>query len=158
MKIAKVISGGQTGVDQAGLFAAADLNIATGGHAPKGWRTQKGPAKWLEDYGLIEHSSPNYPPRTRLNVQSADLTIILGDHTSPGCKLTRRYCHEHEKPYIIVNYFNDNDFVSCYRTLTEKLPDDLVVNIAGNREESTPGIEKKATKFLKRLFSKVNEI
>ena len=34
-KIMKVISGGQTGADQAGLAAAKKLNIATGGTAPK---------------------------------------------------------------------------------------------------------------------------
>jgi hypothetical protein len=35
-----IISGGQTGADQGGLFAAEILKIKTGGYAPKGYRTE----------------------------------------------------------------------------------------------------------------------
>ena len=47
-----VISGGQTGVDQAALRAARSCGIPTGGWAPRGWLTEDGPAPWLADYGL----------------------------------------------------------------------------------------------------------
>jgi Circularly permutated YpsA SLOG family len=47
-----VISGGQTGADQAGLRAARASGIRCGGMAPKGWLTEAGPAPWLADYGL----------------------------------------------------------------------------------------------------------
>ena len=50
--IGKIISGGQTGVDQAALRAAKACGIPTGGWAPKGWRTEDGPAPWLADLGL----------------------------------------------------------------------------------------------------------
>src|SRR5262249_6057013 len=40
--IGKVISGGQTGVDQVALRAAKACGIPTGGWAPKGWRTEDG--------------------------------------------------------------------------------------------------------------------
>lgn len=52
--LTKVISGGQTGVDQAALRAAKAARIPTGGYAPKGWLTEDGPAPWLADFGLIE--------------------------------------------------------------------------------------------------------
>ena len=42
-----VISGGQTGVDQAALRAARTAGIPTGGFAPLGWSTEDGPAPWL---------------------------------------------------------------------------------------------------------------
>jgi predicted Rossmann-fold nucleotide-binding protein len=41
--IKKIISGGQTGVNQAALDAARKLNIAHGGWIPKGRKTENGP-------------------------------------------------------------------------------------------------------------------
>ena len=41
--IERVISGGQTGADQAGLAVAKRLGIPTGGCMPKGWLTEAGP-------------------------------------------------------------------------------------------------------------------
>jgi hypothetical protein len=38
--LAKVISGGQTGADQAGRRAARAAGIPTGGWAPLGWKTE----------------------------------------------------------------------------------------------------------------------
>jgi len=59
-----IVSGGQTGADQAGLRAAKAAGIETGGWAPHGWTTEKGPAPWLADYGLAECPIPGYPART----------------------------------------------------------------------------------------------
>ena len=56
--ITKVISGGQTGADRAGLFAARKFAIETGGYAPRGWLTESGTAPWLADYGLTECQYP----------------------------------------------------------------------------------------------------
>ena len=43
----KVISGGQTGADQAGLVAARRFGIPTGGWMPRGWKTSGDKlAKW----------------------------------------------------------------------------------------------------------------
>lgn len=57
--IDNVISGGQTGVDQAALRAARASGIVTGGFAPKGWATEDGPAPWLgSEYGLVGVRGP----------------------------------------------------------------------------------------------------
>ena len=70
--LSKVVSGGQTGADQAGLRAAAKAGIDTGGWACKGWLTEKGPASWLADYGLAECPVPDYPARTdRMSASTA---------------------------------------------------------------------------------------
>ena len=42
MTVSKIISGGQTGADQAALDVAIKMNIAHGGWIPKGRRTENG--------------------------------------------------------------------------------------------------------------------
>lgn len=142
----KVISGCQTGADEAGLQAAYDLGIPTGGTMPKGWKTQTGPRPdWGEKYGLMEHGSSKYPPRTRKNVKDADVTILFGDMASSGCTLTIRYCRQNNKPYFTVPFYGHkvnvkevaNDVLEFLR---EHKP--RVINIAGNRENSNKGVAK----------------
>ena len=57
--IKKIISGGQTGADQAGLDVAIELGIPHGGWIPKGRKTENGtlPVK----YKLTEMNSASYP-------------------------------------------------------------------------------------------------
>jgi len=101
--ITKIISGGQTGADQAGLDTAVYLRLDTGGTIPKGRRTDSGPMSLYDfrRYKLIEHSSPLYLPRTECNVINSDGTVLFGDMQSPGSKATIRLLKDHAKPYII---------------------------------------------------------
>jgi hypothetical protein len=86
--IERVISGGQTGVDQAALRAARAAGIPTGGWAARGWATEDGPAPWLADFGLAECPEPGYPARTIANVCDSDGTLWVGTTDSPGGQLT----------------------------------------------------------------------
>jgi hypothetical protein len=62
----KVISGGQTGTDQADLIAVTRFGIATGGWMPRGFQTADGPNLQLaERYGLREHTGGNVRPQSR---------------------------------------------------------------------------------------------
>lgn len=93
LALRKIISGGQTGADEAGLWAGRALGLETGGTAPQGWRIQmydgsEGSNSALSDYGLVEHESREYPPRTRQNVQDADGTLWVGYAESSGGALT----------------------------------------------------------------------
>ena len=75
----KVISGGQTGSDQAGLIAAARFGIATGGWMPRGFETADGPNPRLaERFGLREHTG-GYVERTSTNVRDSDGTIRIAN-------------------------------------------------------------------------------
>ncbi len=60
--IEKIISGGQTGADQAALDAAIKLGIPHGGWIPKGRITEDGPLS--DRYDLIEMPTESYPERT----------------------------------------------------------------------------------------------
>jgi len=74
--VTRVISGGQIGADQAGLSAAKACGIRTGGSAPLGWLTSRGPQKkLLRRYGLKEHYQKGYKARTWANVKNSDGTI-----------------------------------------------------------------------------------
>src|SRR5690606_40779974 len=93
----KIISGGQQGADFGGLLAGKDLNLETGGTAPKDYRTENGSNYKLIEFGLKEHSSFEYPPRTKQNVQDSDGTIIFGRLESPGSILTYNLCKKDRK-------------------------------------------------------------
>jgi len=75
VKLCKLISGGQTGVDRAALDVALALGLAVDGWCPKDRRAEDGviPAR----YPLVETPERNYQVRTRRNVEDADGTLIL---------------------------------------------------------------------------------
>ncbi len=64
----KIVSGGQTGVDQGALEAALDLGLVWGGWVPKGWRAENGTVPEHFRARMQEHVSANYIVRTRQNV------------------------------------------------------------------------------------------
>ena len=73
--IKKIISGGQTEVDQAALDMAIKLRIPHGGWIPKGRITETGTLP--ERFKLEEMSSENYSECIRQNVMDATGTLIL---------------------------------------------------------------------------------
>ncbi|RYF77522.1 MAG: hypothetical protein EOO39_03755 [Cytophagaceae bacterium] len=100
----RIISGGQTGIDQLCLEIARSLGIPAGGVAPKGYLTEAGPNSSLREwYGLTEHESANYPPRTLSNVQQADGTLVLGQSMG-STKLMVDACLKVGKPYLLRYY------------------------------------------------------
>jgi len=155
--IRKIISGAQTGADQAGLCAAEALGLETGGTVPKGRRTCVGP---LSDnvmlrWNLVEDASFAYPPRTERNVQDSDGTVIFGNLNSSGSKLTIKLCKKHLKPYI-TNPLSPEElrnWADVYKL--------QVLNVAGNREETNPGIFANVRDFIIEAFKdgdKQNEL
>jgi Circularly permutated YpsA SLOG family len=155
--LAKVISGGQTGVDQAALRAAKACGLQTGGYAPKGYRTDDGPnGRLLRFYGLREHPSPYYPPRTHQNVIDSDATLILGNPTSAGCTLTARYAREANRPCYCLRWVKGSieffEAPSIKAWLQQAKP--TILNVAGNRESTNPGIGKWSGDLLMHIFSK----
>lgn len=149
MLISKIISGGNTGADQAGLVAAKHLGLQTGGYAPKGWRTEAGPAPWLADYGLIESNVMGYKDRTCANVRLAHGTLIYGKR-SAGSLMTQAACVAYSKPYLWLH----NSSEESERQLKQWLHGSriLILNVAGNRESVTPGIYQDLLKFLVRAL------
>lgn len=125
-QVTKIISGGQTGVDRIGLEVGKELNIETGGVAPKGYRTEKGPDTSLKEFGLTEDTSSGYTSRTLKNLKTADGTVLFGNMKSPGSKQTINNLEKNNKPYIVNPTAKD-----LQKFLTDN--NIKVLNVAGNR-------------------------
>ncbi len=138
-----IISGGQTGADWGGLLAAADIGIATGGLAPKGYLTELGSNLELVKFGLVESDSVDYEVRTVHNVLTADATVIFADSIeSDGTKLTIASCIKYQKPYLI-----NPDALTLHDWLLERQV--KVLNVAGNRESIAEGIGDRVRSILR---------
>ena len=134
----RVISGGQTGADQAGLYAAKSFGLETGGTAPRGYRTEVGPCEELRRFGLVESTSAAYKPRTICNVADSDGTVILSANmASAGTVLTLQTAMVKKKPVIRISLHDLNDeWIDKNGDLVSKFIRSNrieVLNVAGNR-------------------------
>lgn len=96
----RVISGGQTGADQAGLEAAFNIGITTGGWAPPNFSTSSGPNLTLKNvYGLKELPLSSYKSipqayvlRSKRNIDESSGTIAFRCVSSLGTDKSIKYC------------------------------------------------------------------
>jgi len=154
----KIISGGQTGADQAGLMIAKDLGIETGGWAPKEWKTSHGPQKkLLESFGLKE-SKEGYKGRTWENVRDSNATIRLAvDFDSPGEKCTMDAINYFKKPWIDIDLLNLKPIQEVIEFLVLVKPS--ILNIAGNTQNKDGhNIERMSYLYLKKVLSEYKRI
>lgn len=154
MNVDKIISGGQSGADRAGLDFAIEKGIPCGGFCPKGRIAEDGPID--ARYPLEETSSKDYLVRTKKNVETSDGTVIftLGP-LGRGSKRTLQFCHQLSKPTLWID--GVDNFEANEDELGRKLAQWLseynirVLNIAGSRESKTPGIYNFTRNVLKKV-------
>lgn len=153
----RIISGGQTGADQGGLEAAKIFGIATGGYAPQKFMTENGPAPWLgTEYGLKELSisgGKGYAIRTDYNAKDSDATVRFATHwESKGEICTLKAIQRHKKAYADVDcqgLILQSDSVT---QIAQWLENVKILNIAGNRESTCPGLQVFVRDFLVAVF------
>lgn len=144
----KIVSGGQTGVDRAGLELALALGVEHGGWCPLGRLAEDGQVPC--HYRLTENDSRDYKVRTRQNVLDSDATLILyADQISGGTALTRRVAKELQRPCLCIR-IGDKAPAEIAAWLNQVQP--AVLNIAGPRDSSSPGIQAHALDVLLSLF------
>jgi len=176
-----VVSGGQSGADQGGLRVARSADISTAGWAPRGWlaevpdvmpdgavRWTHRPCPWLADYGLVECPEPAgpapdptdgrawadwlrraYPAWTRANARDSDATLWLGNWHTAGGRTTLDACRALGRPTMLV--YGGTTRPSEVRAWVEKAGI-KTLNVAGNRESTSPGIGDRVEAFLRRAF------
>lgn len=145
-----VVSGGQTGVDRAALDVALELGLACGGWVPRGRVAEDGP---IDDrYPMRETDNTAYAVRTRLNVRDSDATLVLTrGHPTGGTALTIDCAAEMRRPCRVL----DLDVGPEPHDVRTWLSADrvAVLNVAGPRESTVPGIYAQAAAFLRRVLS-----
>ena len=138
--IEKIVSGGQTGADRAGLDAAIACGIPHGGWCPKGRKAEDGPIP--ATYQLAETTSASYSVRTERNVRDSDGSVIFTmGPLSRGSKLTADYAKKHGKPWVHLDLLamDDAQATAALASLVEQ-HDIRTLNVAGSRGSSNPDL------------------
>jgi hypothetical protein len=141
----RVVSGGQTGVDRAALDVAIRLGLPHGGWCPLGRLAEDGAIPG--QYRLSETRSPRYWVRTRQNVIDSSGTLILcRGPLQGGTELTHRLAQRFAKPCLVVDLAQQADPAAVRSWIRGQ--EIQVLNVAGPRESTAPGIAQQAEEFL----------
>lgn len=145
----KIISGGQTGVDQAALDVAINFGIPHGGWIPKGRKTEAG--KLPDKYKLKEMSSSSYPKRTEQNVIDSDATLIISHgQLTGGSLLTLEFAEQHKKERLHIDLGINRGFSAAQLIQSWIVLNDIkVLNVAGPRASEDAYIYDDTVRLLK---------
>jgi len=163
--IARIISGGQTGVDRAALDVALELKLPYSGWTPPGRKTEAGelPARYVlgevtpqmfKERGLDPNDpADGYRCRTMENVTDADAVLILErdpNTRGPGTWLTIRTARDQNKPCMVV-YVQDPDAPwRIQRWIQDQ--NIRILMVAGSRASRDPEIYSDAVELLKQAL------
>lgn len=140
-RLEKIVSGGQTGADRAGLDVAIRWGFPHGGWCPKGRKAEDGPIS--AQYHLKETSSASYLQRTDRNVRDSDGTVIftIAPNLSGGSKRTADFAEKHRKPFLHLPR-HSSSFDSPALLLQRFVEENgvRILNIAGTRASKEPDV------------------
>jgi hypothetical protein len=151
--LTRLISGGQTGADRAALDAAIELGIEHGGWCPRGRRAEDGPIDLR--YQLRETDSDDYRVRTERNVIAGDLTVLITEgKPTGGSALTAELARHHGKPLLWIDLSTTtvSDGAAKLRVAIDGGGVE-VLNVAGPRESTAPGIGELVKRLLRGALS-----
>lgn len=139
MRLATIVSGGQTGVDRAALDVAAARGLARGGWVPRGRRAEDGviPDRYE---GLREAGSSDPAMRTVLNVRDSDATLIVSrGPLSGGSRLTFEEARRRRRPVLHLDLarLDHAEAVDGLLVWLREV-DPAVLNVAGPRASHDP--------------------
>ncbi|HKL88962.1 MAG TPA: putative molybdenum carrier protein [Salinibacter sp.] len=152
MRLRKIVSGGQTGVDRAALDAGLDHDLPVGGWCPNGRRAEDGSIP--DRYPLKETPSDAYEQRTAWNVRDSDGTLIItGGNVEGGTAHTITEANRQGRPVLHVRT-SDKVPVPMIRAWGED-HDIRVLNVAGPRASELDGMYEKARAILDSLLDEL---
>jgi len=149
----KIISGGQTGVDQAALDTARRLGISHGGWVPKGRMTEAGPLPLT--YQMQEMPSEDYAARTEKNVVDSDGTLIISrGRPTGGTDYTRKMALKHGKQLLHIDLSMGQKPSEAGSLIGSWIEMSRIetLNVAGPRASSDPAIYNDASNILAHAF------
>ncbi len=148
--LARVVSGGQTGVDRAALDVALDLGLSCGGWCPKGRKAEDGPL--TDRYPRTDTPSAEYAQRTEWNVRDSHGTLVLSRGApTQGTAFTVEGARRMRKPCLVVDLDQAPSPLQIHAWLHQH--EIVVLNVAGSRESRCPGIYAQAATLLRVLLS-----
>jgi hypothetical protein len=151
--IEKIISGGQTGADRAGLDAAIACGIPHGGWCPKGRKAEDGCIP--ETYNLTETEGASYLARTERNVKHSDGTVIFTIGVlAGGSARTADFARRHRKPWVHLDLaaLSDEEAGAALTSFVEQ-SELRVLNVAGSRGSSNPGLSDRVYRVVCAVLS-----
>ena len=161
----KVISGGQTGVDQAALRAAKDFGLEIGGWCPPGRECEVGviPPEFPLKETPQERSAdaPDVPrsQRTEWNVRDSDGTLVIvangASHSEAatedrGTEWTIECAGRYKRPLLICDLSDAEAMKRIGQWLAAHRI--AILNIAGPRESTAPGIGEQTHASLRKVL------
>lgn len=147
-----IISGGQTGVDQAGLRVGLELGIPIGGTAPLGFKTEDRKIPRELRVFMKQAKTDDYPERTRINVAESDATLLFIETprrtASQGSRLTMDCCLDLGRPCLVrtVNDHALDHLEQIHEWLAHLRPG--ILNIAGSRASRAPKLAGRVRSIL----------
>jgi hypothetical protein len=145
----RIVSGGQTGADQAALLWAAEHGVPTGGWVPMGRLAEDGEIP-VRIQGLVEAESNDPAVRTRLNVRDSDATLILSmGPLTGGSALTLRRARELARPVLHLELgamTREEAVAELQAWLAETRPERL--NVAGPRASKEVDVGRAVVELL----------
>lgn len=150
--IEKIVSGGQTGVDQAALDAAIKLGIPYGGWIPKGRKTENGPLP--EKYNMKEMPTSPYSHRTEQNVIDADGTLIISRGSlTDGSEYTRKMAMKHSRLWLHLDISRRTKFHAATSIVSWIAENSIrILNVAGPRASKDSEIYLDALNIIKSAY------
>ncbi len=151
--LARIVSGGQTGVDRGALDAALAAGFPCGGWCPEDRVAEDGAIP--SHYPLIVLSGAGYQQRTKRNVMDSDGTLVIHFGVlSSGTERTVRYCEQLRKPVLVA----DGDTLTPEEIATMAsafvMANEIAtLNVAGPRESSYDGAAKYSRQVVARLIA-----
>ncbi len=143
----KIISGGQSGADQAGWRVAKAFGVSSGGWMPRGFLTEDGPhPEFAEQFGAAELPVEIRLNETERNVLAADATLWFGETTTQNAQATVAACQRFGKPCMPIDPGASFEPAQVATWIRENQTRTL--NVAGNREVEEPGIGERVEHFL----------
>ena len=159
MLVTKIISGGQTGVDQSALRVATELHLEMGGWCPPGRVCEVGtiPSHFplQETHNDRSSDNPTTPrsERTRWNVRDSDATLVIcpkglkHSNTEWAIECARNY----GRPFLVIDP-NAKESSGKIREWLENLKIHTL-NVVGPSESSSVGIGDKSYQILHKVFA-----